>query len=70
MLEPGGILATSSCAQAIGEDAFLRIIHYSARRAGVHLRRLYRGGHAPDHPTLEAMPETQYLKFFVFEVAG
>jgi 23S rRNA (cytosine1962-C5)-methyltransferase len=70
MLEPGGILATSSCSQAIGEDDFLRIIHYSARRAGVHLRRLYRGGHAPDHPTLEAMPETQYLKFFVFEVAG
>lgn len=70
MLEAGGILATSSCSQAIHEDDFLRIVHYSARRAGVHLRRLHRGGHAPDHPTLEAMPETQYLKFFVFEVAS
>jgi hypothetical protein len=36
--------------------------------AGVRLRRLFRGGHPPDHPTLEAMPETTYLKFFLFEV--
>jgi 23S rRNA (cytosine1962-C5)-methyltransferase len=68
MLEPGGLLATSSCSQAVSEDDFLRVVHYSARRAGVRLRRLFRGGHPPDHPTLEAMPETTYLKFFLFEV--
>jgi 23S rRNA (cytosine1962-C5)-methyltransferase len=68
MLPAGGLLATSSCSQAISEDDFLRIVHYSARRAGVGLRRVFRGGHPPDHPVLEAMPETQYLKFYLFEV--
>jgi 23S rRNA (cytosine1962-C5)-methyltransferase len=70
LLEPGGLLATASCSQAIAEEDFLKIVHYSARRAGVRLRRLVRGGHPPDHPTLEAMPETRYLKFYLFEVMG
>jgi 23S rRNA (cytosine1962-C5)-methyltransferase len=70
MLEPGGLLATASCSQAIAEEDFLKIVHYSARKAGVGLRRVVRGGHPPDHPTLEAMPETRYLKFYVFEVMG
>lgn len=70
MLEPGGILATASCSQAISENDFLKVIHYSARRAGVSLLRLHRGGHPADHPILEAMPETAYLKFFVYEVLG
>ena len=70
LLPPGGLLATASCSQALSEDDFLKLIHYSARKAGVHLRRLYRGEQPPDHPSLEAMPETRYLKFFLFEVAG
>ena len=62
LLPPGGLLATASCSQALGEDDFLKLVHYSARKAGVHLRRLYRGEQPPDHPSLEAMPETRYLK--------
>lgn len=68
MLAPGGLLATASCSQAISEDDFLGLVHYSARKAGVHLRRLARGEQPPDHPTLEAMPETRYLKFYLFQV--
>lgn len=67
ILPPGGILATASCSQAIAEDDFLKIVRYSARRAGVSLRLLYRGGQPPDHPVLDTMPETDYLKFFVFQ---
>ncbi|MDX1419273.1 MAG: class I SAM-dependent rRNA methyltransferase [Rubricoccaceae bacterium] len=70
LLPTGGLLATASCSQAISEDDFLKMVHYSARKAGVHLRRLYRGEQPPDHPSLEAMPETRYLKFFLFEVVG
>lgn len=70
LLPPGGLLATASCSQALSEDDFLKLVHYSARKAGVHLRRLYRGEQPPDHPSLEAMPETRYLKFFLFEVVG
>lgn len=67
LLEPGGLLATASCSQAISEDDFLKIVRYSARKAGARLRLLYRGGHPPDHPVLDTMPETAYLKFYLFE---
>ncbi len=67
ILPPGGILATSSCSQAVSEDDFLKIVHYSARKAGAHLRLLHRGGQPPDHPVLESMPETHYLKFYLFQ---
>ena len=70
MLEPGGILATSSCSQAVAEADFVKIVAYAARRAGAHLRLLYRGAHPPDHPVLDAMPETHYLKFYVFQKLG
>lgn len=67
LLPPGGFLATASCSQALDEAEFLKIIHYSARRTGCALRLLYRGTQPPDHPILEAMPETHYLKFFLFQ---
>ncbi|MDQ7039331.1 MAG: class I SAM-dependent rRNA methyltransferase [Rhodothermus sp.] len=67
LLPPGGLLATASCSQALDEVEFRKIIHYSARRAGCALRLLYRGTQPPDHPVLEAMPETHYLKFFIFQ---
>ena len=67
LLSDQGILATSSCSQAIKESDFLKIVRYSARKAGVSLRLLYRGMQPPDHPVIDAMPETQYLKFYVFQ---
>ena len=70
LLAPGGVLATASCSGAVSEADFLDVLRYSAYRAGVRLRRLHHAGHAPDHPILEAMPETHYLKFFVFQVLG
>lgn len=67
VLPPGGILATASCSQAVSEDDFLKIVRYSAKKAGAPLRLLQRGTQPPDHPVLDAMPETHYLKFFVFQ---
>ena len=67
ILPPGGILATASCSQAVSEDDFVKLVHYSAKKAGAHLRLLYRGGQPPDHPVLESMPETHYLKFYLFQ---
>lgn len=67
LLPPGGLLATASCSQAVDEGAFLKVIEYAARRAGAPLRLLYRGSQPPDHPILPAMPETAYLKFFIFQ---
>ena len=67
ILPPGGILATASCSQAVSEEDFLKIVRYSAKKAGASLRLLYRGGQPPDHPVLDTMPETHYLKFYVFQ---
>ena len=70
MLRPGGILATSSCSQAVSEDDFAKIVDYSVRRSGSVVRTLHRGSQSPDHPVLPSMPETRYLKFFVHEKMG
>jgi len=68
LLSRGGILATASCSGAITEEDFMEVVRYSARRAGVSIRILHKGGHGPDHPILDAMSETHYLKFVVVQV--
>ncbi len=67
LLSDEGVLVTSSCSQAIDEDEFLKIIRYSAKKAGLRFRVLGRGNQPPDHPVLDAMPETQYLKLFILQ---
>jgi len=67
ILPPGGLLATASCSQAVSEEDFLGIVRYSARRAGATLRLLHRGTQPADHPILDTMPETGYLKFYLFQ---
>ena len=70
VLPAGGLLATASCSQAIDEAAFLQIVRYSARRAGARLRLLHRGTQPADHPVLDTMPDTSYLKFYLFQKLG
>ena len=67
LLSEEGVLITSSCSQAIEEDEFLKIIRYSAKKAGIRFRILGRGYQPPDHPVLDTMPETQYLKLFILQ---
>jgi len=70
ILPPGGMLVTASCSQAVEESDFLTILQYSARRAGARVRLLVRGGQPADHPILESMPETHYLKCYLFQKLG
>ena len=67
LLNTGGLLATASCSQAVAEKDFLKTIRYAAKKANCHLKMIHRGSPPPDHPILDAMPETSYLKFFLFE---
>jgi 23S rRNA (cytosine1962-C5)-methyltransferase len=67
MLAPGGLLATSSCSQAVSEDDFLKAVEYSVRKSGSRTRTLFRGFQPADHPVLSSMPETRYLKFFILQ---
>jgi 23S rRNA (cytosine1962-C5)-methyltransferase len=68
LLRRGGMLATASCSHHVREDTFLEIVGRSAREMGRRLRWVHRGGQAPDHPILPEVPETQYLKFALFQV--
>jgi len=68
LVEPGGLLVTSSCSFHMGRDAFLRTLQQAARRADRGLQLLESGGQGPDHPIHPAIPETGYLKTFFFRV--
>lgn len=64
----GGFLASSSCSHHISEELFLDIIQEEAKRINRKLKIVFRGMQSPCHPIYLPMPETRYLKFFVFEV--
>ena len=68
VLKSGGILATSCCSHHISEADFLDSIQQAAGRTGRVCQMLFRGGHPADHPVLLSMPESSYLKFFIFRV--
>lgn len=69
-LSDDGILVTASCTQVVHESMFFDILYTEAARLRKRLRLLHRGGQSPDHPILLSMPETQYLKFLVFDVVN
>ena len=68
MLNPGGILTTSSSSHHITEDSFLESVQRACRDTGKRVQLLYKGGASSDHPALPEMPETGYLKFHIFRV--
>ena len=68
LLEPGGRLATFCCSHHVGRDRFERIVIDAAADARRTLRRIASYGQPPDHPVLPAVPETEYLKGFLYEI--
>lgn len=64
LLEPGGLLVTSSCSFHMGREPFLRTVQQAARQSGHSLQLLETGQQGPDHPVHPAIPETAYLKTF------
>lgn len=67
LLEPGGVLVSSTCSHHVHEETFLEQLLRAAGEAGRVLRILERRGAAPDHPVLAAMPESRYLTCIVAE---
>lgn len=65
LLAKGGILVTCSCSQNLSAPAFQDLLRTAARDAGVRMRQRAFLTQAGDHPILQGMPETQYLKCFV-----
>lgn len=68
LINKGGFLVTSSCSHHLREDVFYETIQREAAKLNLKLTLIYRGLQSPDHPILVSMPETQYLKFFVFQI--
>ena len=68
ILPRGGYLATCSCSHFMGEELFVKMVKEAARDAGVTLRQIEFWQQAPDHPILMTVPETYYLKFFLFQI--
>ncbi len=67
-LPRGGYLATCSCSHFMARDLFERMLKEAAHDAGVSLREIESRAQAPDHPILMNVPETDYLKFYLFQV--
>lgn len=68
LLPRGGYLATCSCSHFMREELFVQMLHDAAKDACVSLRQIEARQQAPDHPILWNVPETFYLKFYIFQV--
>ena len=68
LLPRGGYLATCSCSHFATEEKFVAMLHDAARDAGVQLRQIEARQQSCDHPILWGVDETNYLKFYLFQV--
>jgi 23S rRNA (cytosine1962-C5)-methyltransferase len=68
MLEPGGVLVTSTCSYHVSEEMFLGIVQSAAADAGTCVRVVEKRTQSRDHPIALAVPESYYLKCLVLEV--
>ena len=68
LLPRGGYLATCSCSHFATEELFLKMLRSAAKDAGVQLRQIEARQQCCDHPILWGVEETNYLKFYLFQV--
>ena len=67
LLPRGGYLATASCSHFMPSERFVSMLKSAAMDAGVELKQVEARQQAPDHPILWNVPETDYLKFYIFQ---
>ena len=68
LLPRGGYLATCSCSHFMDNEKFIKMLLSAASDANVQLKLIEARQQAPDHPILLNVPETDYLKFYLFQV--
>lgn len=64
-LNPGGMLFTFSCSQAVDTELFRKLLFQSALQAGRNIRIMHHLHQPADHPVSIYHPEAEYLKGFV-----
>lgn len=68
LLKPGGTLVTFCCSHHVDAVMFQDVILAAAFDARRTLRRVATYTQSPDHPVIPAIPESEYLKGFGFEL--
>lgn len=68
ILPRGGYLATCSCSHFMTDALFRKMLADAAKDAQVSLRQIEARQQGPDHPVLWNVPETDYLKFYLFQI--
>lgn len=69
LLAPDGLLATFCCSHHVRREHFLDMINEAAVDAKRTLRQLGTFSQTADHPIITTLPETEYLKGFLLELA-
>jgi len=69
LLSAEGLLATFSCSHHVSRETFMEMINDSAVDAKKTLRQLETYSQGADHPIITTLPETEYLKGWLFELA-
>lgn len=68
ILPRGGYLATCSCSHFMTDERFRAMLADAAKDAQISLRQIEARQQGPDHPILWNVPETDYLKFYLFQI--
>jgi len=68
LLAPEGFLATFSCSHHVSREMFLQMLVDASVDAKRHVRMLKQFSQPLDHPILPHIPETEYLKGFLFQI--
>jgi 23S rRNA (cytosine1962-C5)-methyltransferase len=69
LLNPDGLLATFCCSHHVSREHFYEVINEAAVDARKTLRQLEAFSQGADHPIITTLPETEYLKGWLFELA-
>mgnify|MGYP000219620567 CR=1 FL=1 len=72
LVKDGGYLATCSCSHFMTQELLAKTVKEATKASHKRLRQVEFRTQAPDHPILWAnssnVPESYYLKFFIFQV--
>ena len=68
LVKQGGFLVTSSCTNLVHPEMFLDTIEMAAKDAKRKLRQVVFHSQSPDHPIINKLENTNYLKFLIVQV--
>lgn len=68
LVKPGGALMTCSCSHHLDAETLRGLVAKAAARRHIPLRLLRQGFQGADHPIHPSMPESAYLKTFLFQI--